>query len=259
LVTTTNYVPVVNETDHGTWRRLELWKFPYTFRKPGEALQGKSDRAGDPTLKARVEHNTDHQHDAIVTWAVEGAMRWYVDPDTALLPTAKVKADTRAWRAGADRILGFWEDKLIADRDACILTTEMLDAFNSWLKSNGHNEWSKELFGPRFAQHSETARHGVEATRSRQVDGLSRFGFSLGDLPTRPKVYQGVRFQTASDQEKEEGGHSGHTSSETFSYTRNSESFPKGVIGCALRVAALVDENGGSAGDVETHWCGRAR
>jgi hypothetical protein len=156
-------------------------------------------------------------------------MRWYADPDTALLPTAKVKADTRAWRAGADRILGFWEDKLIADRDACILTTEMLDAFNSWLKSNGHNEWSKELFGPRFAQHSETARHGVEATRSRQVDGLSRFGFSLGDLPTRPKVYQGVRFQTASDQEKQEGGHSGHTSSETFSYTRNSESFPKGV------------------------------
>jgi hypothetical protein len=32
-----------------------------------------------------------------------------------------------------------------------------------------------------------------------------------------------------------------------------------GVIGCALRVAALADENGGSAGDVDTHWCGRAR
>src|SRR5215213_7815948 len=33
----------------------------------------------------------------------------------------------------------------------------------------------------------------------------------------------------------------------------------KGVIGCALRVAALADENGGSAGDVDTHWCGWAR
>jgi hypothetical protein len=32
-----------------------------------------------------------------------------------------------------------------------------------------------------------------------------------------------------------------------------------GVIGCALRVAALADENWGSAGDVDTHWCGRAR
>ncbi len=32
-----------------------------------------------------------------------------------------------------------------------------------------------------------------------------------------------------------------------------------GVIGCDLRVAALADENWGSAGDVDTHWCGRAR
>lgn len=80
LFTTTNYIPVVSETDHGTWRRLALVKFPYTFRKPGQALQSDSDRAGDPTLKARVEHNTDSQHDAIVTWAVEGAMRWYADP-----------------------------------------------------------------------------------------------------------------------------------------------------------------------------------
>jgi hypothetical protein len=32
LLTTTNYIPVVNETDHGTWRRLALLIFPYTFR-----------------------------------------------------------------------------------------------------------------------------------------------------------------------------------------------------------------------------------
>jgi P4 family phage/plasmid primase-like protien len=150
LFTTTNYIPVVNETDHATWRRLALLIFPYTFRKPGEKLQGKSDRAGDPTLKARIEHNTDSQHDAIVTWTVEGAMRWYANPATSLAKTAKVETDTRAWRADADRILGFWEERLIADRDACILTTDMLEAFNSWLRSNGHNEWSKELFGPRF-------------------------------------------------------------------------------------------------------------
>ena len=41
--------------------------------------------------------------------------------------------------------------------------------------------------------------------------------------------------------------------------TRGSSGGASGVIGCALRVAALADENGGSAGDVDTHWCGRAR
>jgi hypothetical protein len=109
LLTTTNYIPVVNETDHGTWRRLALLIFPYTFRKPGEPLHSDSDRVGDPTLKARIRHGADGQHDAIVTWAVDGAIHWYTDPNTALTPTTKVKADTRTWRADADSILGFWE------------------------------------------------------------------------------------------------------------------------------------------------------
>ena len=75
LFTTTNYVPVVSETDHGTWRRLALLRFPYTFRKPGEPLTGDNDRAGRPGLKARIKANADGQHDAIVTWAVEGAVQ----------------------------------------------------------------------------------------------------------------------------------------------------------------------------------------
>jgi Transcription factor WhiB/Poxvirus D5 protein-like len=202
LLTTTNYIPVVNETDHGTWRRLALLIFPYTFRKPGEPLHSDSDRVGDPTLKARIRHGADGQHDAIVTWAVDGAIHWYTDPNTALTPTTKVKADTRTWRADADRILGFWEEQLIADRDACIPTTDMLEAFNSWLRGNGHNEWSKERFGPRFIQHAETVRHGVATAKPRHLHGLSRHGDWPKQQPARPAVYQGVRFQTASDAEK---------------------------------------------------------
>jgi hypothetical protein len=104
----------------------------------------------------------------------------------------------------------------------------MLEAFNSWLRGNGHNEWSKERFGPRFIQHAETVRHGVATAKPRHLHGLSRHGDWPKQLPARPAVYQGVRFQTASDKEKNESGPTGPTSSETFSYTRNSESFPKG-------------------------------
>jgi P4 family phage/plasmid primase-like protien len=233
LFTTTNYIPVVSETDHGTWRRLGLLRFPYTFRKPGEMLQNESDRVGDPTLKARIKQGASGQHDAMVTWAVEGAMRWYADPATSLQPTEKIKADTRAWRADADRILGFWDERLIGDRDACILATEMLDEFNSWLRSNGHNEWSKELFGPRFTQHADTIRHGVEAKQTTQLGGLSRRVTAFSPVPARPRVYLGVRFKTASDKENHEDCSSCSTSSETFFYTRNSESFPKGRAGRA--------------------------
>jgi P4 family phage/plasmid primase-like protien len=228
LLTTTNYVPVVNETDHGTWRRLQLLKFPFVFRKPGQPLEGDTDRRGDPTLKHRIEHNTSNQHDAIVTWVVDGSVKWYANPDTALLPTTRVAADTRAWRADADRILGFWDERLIASDDHSILTTDMLDEFNRWLKSNGHNEWSKELFGPRFAQHTETVRYRVTATRTRQPGIVSRPPMALSPVPLIPRVYRGVRFQTLSDQAKHEECSESSSPSGNPSYKANLESFPNG-------------------------------
>jgi len=63
-----------------------------------------------------------------------------------------VAADTRAWRAVADRFLGYWSERLIADPDRCVLVGELLDDFNDWIKENGHQPWSKETFTPKFAQ-----------------------------------------------------------------------------------------------------------
>jgi putative DNA primase/helicase len=201
LFTTTNYLPVVNEVDHGTWRRLVLLRFPYTFRKAHEPLEAPNDRRGDETLKARIERNETGQHDAIVTWAIEGAHSWYVNGPLALAPTARIEADTLAWRMEADRILGYWDERLIPDRDAMVVTTEMRDDFNAWLRANGHNEWPKETFGPRFVQHAETAKHGVTQARTASRDGLSRrpdvtYG---GQLPKQIVVYRGVRFRTDND------------------------------------------------------------
>ena len=194
LFITTNYIPVVNETDHGTWRRLALVVFPFTFRKPGEPLTGPADRRGDPQLKARLRAGAQGQHDAIVTWAVEGARRWYASGFPPLPPS--VEADTRAWRKEADRILGFWDDLLVADRAACVITTELLAAFNNWMEANGHHGWSRELFGSRFRTHAETARHHVEEHRPRTLDDLrvSRPVGSIASFPERPRVYVGVRF-----------------------------------------------------------------
>ena len=195
MFVTTNYIPVVNETDHGTWRRLALVVVPYTFRKPGEPLTGPADRRGDPQLKARLRAGAQGQHDAIVTWAVEGARRWY-ESDFPPLPPS-VEADTRAWRKEADRILGFWDDLLVADRAACVITTELHMAFNSWMEANGHNGWSRELFGSRFRAHAETARYHVEEHRPRTLDDLrvSRPVGSIARFPERPRVYVGVRFR----------------------------------------------------------------
>ncbi len=198
LFVTSNYIPVVTETDHGTWRRLALVTFPFTFRKPHEALTGPTDRPGDPGLKARVRVGAGGQHDAIVTWVVEGARSWYQSGFPAF--PATVEADTRAWRTQADRILRFWDECLLADHDACILTTDLLHVFNAWLKGNGHCAWSQELFHPRFKSHGETVRHHVEERRTMKLDGLSRpSGAPSQDLPKQALVYLGIRFRALGD------------------------------------------------------------
>jgi P4 family phage/plasmid primase-like protien len=204
LFVTTNYVPRVDETDHGTWRRLVLLKFPYTFRKPGEPLSAPTDRRGDPDLKSRIREGTTGQHDAIVTWAIEGAVRVATEGATALAPPAAVAADTRAWRAVADRILGYWQERLIPNPDRCVLAGELLDDFNDWIKENGHQPWSKETFTPKFTQHSETTRHGVEARRQRDPQGLTRrfqteLPGGLQALPTQVSVWLGVQYRTPAD------------------------------------------------------------
>ena len=173
LFITTNYIPVVNETDHGTWRRLARLVFPFTFRKPGEPLHAETDRRGDPRLKARLRAGAGGVHDAIVTWAVEGARSWYERGGFLPLPPS-VDADTRAWRREADRILGFWDEVLVADRESCVLATDLHEAFNGWLTGNGHHRWSKELFVPRFRSHDETVKHHVVTDRTRRLGNLSR-------------------------------------------------------------------------------------
>ena len=63
--------------ENGTWRRLALLRFRYRYRKPGQELVTALDRPGDPGLKDRARRGEDGQHDAIVTWAIEGALAWY--------------------------------------------------------------------------------------------------------------------------------------------------------------------------------------
>lgn len=207
LFLTTNPIPGVAETDHGTWRRLALLRFPYTFQKRPQDVLRADDRLGDLDLKPRIKMNTTGQHDAIVTWVVEGARRWYAEGTSAILPTPKIEADTRAWRDGSDRILAYWGARLVPDRDAAIWVGDQLDTFNLWLAENGHRPWAKETFTPRFAQHTETTRYGVELSRPKRKVTLSRPPTGTAGshmiisraVPERPELWLGVRFRAVTD------------------------------------------------------------
>lgn len=220
LFATTNYTPIIAETDHGTWRRLALVVFPYTFIKPGEPIRdAETERRGDPTLKMRIQTNQDGQHDAIVTWAVEGAIRWYANleeiaqaareereaPPSVLLPPVEVRAATLAWRTTADRILGYWSECLIPDPNALVSATDLVEHFGEWLRAGNHAPWSKETFLPRFSEHAETRANRVTSMgRTRTAGRLEEFvrppsAWAHRPLPAQTVTYRGLRWRTDAD------------------------------------------------------------
>lgn len=160
LFINSNFKPIVDETDHGTWRRLALLVWPYTFRKPHEGLRGPYDRLGDPTLRLRLKESPQAL-EAALAWAAAGARRWYgLDRIMPEIPR-RVEEDTLAWRKESDPVLSFVEEHLEADLDACIAGSELRSVFNEWVKLKGQREWGDKTFLARFQGHDWMVRHSV--------------------------------------------------------------------------------------------------
>lgn len=176
LFLSTNYLPIVAETDHGTWRRLALVRFPYRFisAKKYAKKHSKNDRIGDPRVRRYFEHNADA---GVLRWMIEGAKRWY-DEGQAMTPEDRPKrviADTEAWRLDADPILAYSAAQLIHDDGFAIPAADLADDFNAWLERRGHKPWSQQTINSRFGGHVS-------------MDGIERrpVKFSLALRPSRP-------------------------------------------------------------------------
>lgn len=158
LFVNTNFRPAVAETDYGTWRRLALLVFPYTFRSRPEELRGPLDRLGDPHLRDRLLSRFDGPQ-AALAWMVAGAVQWYAQGFPALPPA--VVADTEEWRREGDLILAFADQRLIFEPGAHARLPDLFQAFGQWLVSTGHKPWGQKTFHARFQAHDRVADKGA--------------------------------------------------------------------------------------------------
>jgi P4 family phage/plasmid primase-like protien len=233
LMVTTNYIPVIAETDYGTWRRLALLRFRYSFHEPGEPLNGPLDRAGDPGLKKRVRGGEDGQHDAIVTWAVTGAIAWYAHNCADAVPPKRVREDTRDWRTSSDHILGFWDEFLEKapavtpdTHPGAVLASHLHAVFNAWLGSNGHNSWSHQTFASRFGEHEETVRNRAEHRKTKQLGNLSwATGSDPAQAPKEAWAWVGIRFRKDPENALTSGGDGGDEGRANPPYETSPEKF----------------------------------
>ncbi|MFG2729475.1 phage/plasmid primase, P4 family [Streptomyces canus] len=202
LFLSSNYRPVVAETDHGTWRRLALVSFPYTFTKDEPRLN-TPERKGDPGLRGRIIRNPE-AHAAVLAWLVGGAARWYAADRTMSPAPAPVVQDTEDWRADADPIMRFWLDEIEPDPGSHVMSDELFRAFQRFLEGRGHGKWSNQTFGRRFDEHSLTVRSGARKVKGvpRATWGeLSRAPGGLGGTqPTKTYgAWVGIRFRSSDE------------------------------------------------------------
>jgi putative DNA primase/helicase len=199
LMVTTNYEPKVDESDPGTWRRLAMVEFPYRFRKLHEQVEKGNDRPGDPNLRDRLRSGVE-QHQAVLAWLVEGAVKWHRG-GKHMGPQPKAVADaTRRWRDDTDLLGRYLRERIKPDQDAHVMATELFADFSEWLKSNGHREWSNQVFGSRLIQHSEAAP-GLDRKVIKRRKNISRGG-GLEGLKPPPNSYTawlGIRFREETD------------------------------------------------------------
>jgi phage/plasmid-associated DNA primase len=203
---TTNYLPRVDESDDGTWRRLVLLDFPYRYRQAHEAKQTAFDRVGDPNLRERLRRGGDGQHEAVLAWLVAGAVKWYRNGQRMPPAPGSVREATQAWRKTSDLLMRYMDDRLVFDDESHVVATELFDDFTQWLKDNGNMAWSDQSFSARLGQHSEAVANGVEKKRGVRASrpGLSRRrGGTIGAtgvvLPKTYTAWLGLRFRTQDD------------------------------------------------------------
>jgi P4 family phage/plasmid primase-like protien len=192
LFVTSNFKPRVDESDHGTWRRLALVVFPYRYggNRP-------NDPPKDATLRPRVRDGLDGQHEAVLAWLIEGSKKWAAAGEILPPAPSSVVADTKEWRQGSDLLTRFLDEVAEQDPSRAVLSREFYDVFADWSKDHGYRVWGDQLMWERFKSHEWMDSGAVEKTiGTRRLEGRVFSSKHGSQVPKGPARYLfGLAFQ----------------------------------------------------------------
>ena len=108
---------------------------------------------------------------------------------------ASVVEDTEDWRADADPIFSYVNERLEFDLEASVMAGEVYEDFTNYLTAHGRTSWSDKTFSARFGGHALVAGHGVSKSRVRATQvSLSRLDPLTAAPEGRFRVWRGVKF-----------------------------------------------------------------
>ncbi|MEW2014309.1 MULTISPECIES: DNA primase family protein [Microbacterium] len=205
MFVTSNHRPAVTETDHGTWRRLQMIVFPYRFVR--KQTPGRGEKRGDPALR---HHFRTVPEEAVLAWLVAGAREWFrLGMTTPDAPRA-IQDATNDWRLLADDVMQFVGEHLAFDPAGVVLANDLWETFDAWAKLHNKQGWSNNTYADRFEEHPTFKQHGVHRSRTR-VDSLDvsrpgrresgpRLKSFTDDAPLtgKQRIWSGLRWSTTS-------------------------------------------------------------
>lgn len=203
-----NRLPNVSETDHGTWRRLLVVPFPFTYKLTKAEITEAHHVLADLEVKKSASTDADTIA-ACLAWRVEGARRWYANRDFESAVPASVREASAVWRKRSDHVLAFTDEILVADPNSFVLSSDLHDAFNLWLRNNGYSTWGAKLFLERFETSEFYSRnkllYNAKSTVAKTIT-QSKWTAPDGTEKTagkQPAHVLGVRFRNAADDDRE--------------------------------------------------------
>ena len=193
LFVTSNYRPLVSETDEGTWRRLVQLTFPMRFIGAHKAITQQNEVHGDSALPERLLWGKEQQQ-AVLSWIVDGAV--YCQNLFSELPD-RVDAETTEWRNDSDVIRGFILERCELDPDGMVSSQELFQEFKWYMDARGHRGWTEATFAGRLSEHPTFKPEGVEKMRTRKTSAISRPG-AYDPFPDgkQQQVWKGLRFRS---------------------------------------------------------------
>lgn len=154
-----NYPVNADVDDDAIWYRLKVIQFPNSYA-------GREDK----TLKAQLKQRESLQ--AVLAWAVKGAIRWYNQEGTGLRVPKSIEETTQAQRLELDYV-GQWLEEcveIVQTGSHFVPNSALYLSYQEWCKENGVTPKHKRSLT------MELKRKGLDAGQQRKVGGVKHRG-----------------------------------------------------------------------------------
>jgi putative DNA primase/helicase len=198
LAITTNHEIYIASGDDGTWRRLVKINFPYRYVSNPSL---PNDRPVEQGLRDRLLAGKEGQHEAVLAWLVEGAIKWFAsDRKLPKLPK-EVQADIDEWRSSQDSLGSFLKDSVELEPSSWVAQADLHQMFKSDYGEN--NLYAEKAFNAALKSHEFIVSHGIKvATRQRtgskaisRPNALENSWVSTSQLANQTTLIKGLRFK----------------------------------------------------------------